>query len=83
MPVEGSRERASRLGPALRCLCAPFHPVPCRPAPRGGFVFREDSRGHLPEGMENDSVFVPGMTREILEDVEARNLEVHDVPGSR
>lgn len=42
--------------------------------PRGVFVFREDSRGHLPEGMEKDSVFVPEITREALEDVEARNL---------
>ncbi|MEV5788036.1 hypothetical protein AB0L42_45025 [Streptomyces sp. NPDC052287] len=42
--------------------------------PHGIFVFREDSRGHLPEGMENDSIFVPEITREALEDVEARNL---------
>ncbi|PKT71791.1 hypothetical protein CW362_17030 [Streptomyces populi] len=40
--------------------------------PRGTFLFREDSRSHLPEGMENDSVFVSEITREALEDVEAR-----------
>lgn len=34
--------------------------------PRGTFLFREDSRDHLPEGMENDSVFVPEITREAL-----------------
>ncbi|MFF3616173.1 hypothetical protein [Streptomyces sp. NPDC002580] len=40
--------------------------------PRGAFLFREDSRDHLPEGMKNDSVFVPEITREALEGVEAR-----------
>jgi hypothetical protein len=38
--------------------------------PRGTFLFREDSRAHLPDGMENDSVFVPEITRKALEAVE-------------
>lgn len=38
--------------------------------PRGTFLFREDSRAHFPDGMENDSVFVPEITRKALEAVE-------------
>ncbi|WP_232838770.1 hypothetical protein [Streptomyces geranii] len=39
--------------------------------PRGTFLFREDSRAHLPEGLGDDAIFVPEITRETLEAVEA------------
>ncbi|MEV8065251.1 hypothetical protein AB0P32_03740 [Streptomyces sp. NPDC085995] len=38
--------------------------------PRGSFLFREDCRAHLPEGLEADAVFVTEITREALESVE-------------
>ncbi|MFI1392645.1 hypothetical protein [Streptomyces griseoaurantiacus] len=37
--------------------------------PNGTFLCREDTRAHLPEGMENDSVFVPELTLEAFERV--------------
>lgn len=37
--------------------------------PTGTFLCREDMRAHLPEGMENDSVFVPEITLEAFESV--------------
>lgn len=37
--------------------------------PNGTFLCREDMRAHLPEGMENDSVFVPQITLEVFERV--------------
>jgi hypothetical protein len=37
--------------------------------PDGTFLCREDMRAHLPEGMENDSVFVPEITLEAFEKV--------------
>ncbi|MFG2438846.1 hypothetical protein [Streptomyces sp. NPDC048508] len=49
--------------------------------PRGTFLFREDSRGHLPEGMENDSVFVPEITGQALGDVETVRPEPGDSFG--
>ncbi|MEU2154173.1 hypothetical protein ABZ532_03945 [Streptomyces sp. NPDC019396] len=35
--------------------------------PNGTFLCREDMRAHLPEGMEDDSVFVPEITLEAFE----------------
>lgn len=37
--------------------------------PNGTFLCREDARNQLPEGMENDSVFVPEITLEAFERV--------------
>ncbi|MGI5377541.1 hypothetical protein ACQEV2_25525 [Streptomyces sp. CA-251387] len=37
--------------------------------PHGTFLCREDMRAHLPEGMENDSVFVPEINLEVFERV--------------
>ncbi|MGW1213537.1 hypothetical protein ACWD5F_28355 [Streptomyces sp. NPDC002499] len=37
--------------------------------PDGTFLCREEMRGHLPEGMEGDSVFVPAITLEAFERV--------------
>ncbi|MFR9799457.1 hypothetical protein ACL02U_26725 [Streptomyces sp. MS06] len=37
--------------------------------PNGTFLCREDMRAHLPEGMENDSEFVPEITLEAFERV--------------
>ncbi|GAQ54134.1 hypothetical protein [Streptomyces acidiscabies] len=37
--------------------------------PRGALLCREASRGHLPEGMEDDAVFVTRITRETLEEI--------------
>lgn len=37
--------------------------------PNGTFLCREAMRAHLPEGMENESVFVPEITREVFERV--------------
>lgn len=35
--------------------------------PDGTFLCREDMRGHLPEGLESDAVFVPEITLEVCE----------------
>ncbi|MEV6795789.1 hypothetical protein AB0M87_28215 [Streptomyces sp. NPDC051320] len=35
--------------------------------PNGTFLCREDMRAHLPEGVENDSIFVPQITLEAFE----------------
>jgi hypothetical protein len=37
--------------------------------PGGTFLCREDMRAHLPEGMADDSVFVPELTLEAFESV--------------
>ncbi|MGW3284437.1 hypothetical protein ACWDR3_07330 [Streptomyces sp. NPDC001002] len=37
--------------------------------PNGTFLCREEMRGHLPEGMEDGSVFVPAITLEAFEGV--------------
>ncbi|MFB7441445.1 hypothetical protein [Streptomyces mirabilis] len=37
--------------------------------PDGTLLCREDMRGHLPEGLESDAVFVPEITLEVFERV--------------
>ena len=48
--------------------------------PRGTILCREDGRGHLPEGLEKDAVFVSKITREALEAVEAGTTRPAESP---